>query len=49
MRKEADNFTYIFEAVQVLVALATNIALVWLLLLHSEGARIRGGRLWIDD
>lgn len=31
---------YVFQAVQILVTLATNVALIWLLLLHAECAGI---------
>lgn len=41
--------TYVFQSVQVLIALATNIALVWLLLLHTKSARIWRRSLWVDD
>ncbi len=41
--------THIFEPVQVLVPLAAEVAFVWLLLLHAQGARIRSARLRVDN
>lgn len=40
---------YVFKTVQVLVALVTIFALVWLLLLHTRLARIRRRCLRIYD
>lgn len=41
--------TYVFETVQVLVALAANIALEGLLLLHTQSTGVRRARFWIDN
>ena len=39
----------VFETVQVLVALATNLATIWLLLLHAQRPGVRCGCLRVDD
>ena len=41
--------TYVFEAVQVLVALSTNVALEGLLLLHTKSTRVRRARFRINN
>lgn len=46
---EAWGDAYIFQTVQVLISLATDVALVRLLLLHSQSTGIRSGRLGIDN
>jgi hypothetical protein len=38
---------YIFESVKILVALATNLAFVRLLLFHTQSTRVRGRCFWI--
>ena len=40
MSESLSHSTYIFEAVQVLITLAADITLIWLLLLHPERAWI---------
>ena len=39
----------VFEAVEVLVALAADVAAVGFFLFHAEGARVRGGGFGVDD
>jgi hypothetical protein len=39
----------IFEAVQILVTFAADLAFVWLLFFHSEGSGIRRGGFGIDN
>jgi hypothetical protein len=46
---DSGTSTHIFEAVQILVALAASLAMEGLLLLHALGARIRSTSLWVDD
>lgn len=43
------GLAYVFETVEVLVALATDLALEGLLLLHAESSGIRGRGLGVDD
>jgi hypothetical protein len=41
--------TNVFEAIQVLVALATDITAEWLFLFHAQGSRIGGACLRVDN
>jgi hypothetical protein len=47
IRREGE--TYIFQTVQVLIALSADIALVWLLLLHTKSSRVWGRSLGVND
>jgi hypothetical protein len=39
----------VFEAVQVLVPLAADLAAIRFLLLHAEGTRVRSRCFWVND
>ncbi len=39
----------VLQAIEIFIALATRIALVWLVLLHAQCSRIRGRCFRIDD
>ena len=43
------KITYIFQSIQILISLATDIAFVRLLLFHAESSRVRGGGFWVHN
>jgi len=39
----------VFEAVEILVSLATRLAIEWLLLFHAQSPRVWSTGLWVDN
>ena len=39
----------VFEPIQILVPLATHLALIWLLFFHAKRSRIRGSSFRVDN
>lgn len=48
-QRVAAGSSYVFEPVEILVALAADVALEGLLLLHSESPRVGGRGLGVND
>lgn len=46
---EWSEITHVFEAVQILVTLSTNVTLIRLLLLHTQCSRIWCRGFWVDN